>query len=143
MQRTLRPLLLISVVALITLATISWSAPASDETLSPARNFVFTSITHVPGIPAGYHQLKIWIPLPFEDRSQGISHLKIETPVRYRIQREKEYGNRYAYILVEAADTSAKPFDVRISFHAERFEDRVSLTPSIEPLGQPLVSPDR
>jgi transglutaminase-like putative cysteine protease len=143
MQRTLRPCLLIVVVVLIALATISRPAPAADESLSPARNFVFTSITHVPAIPAGYHQLRIWVPLPFEDRSQGISHLKIESPVRYRIQREKEYGNRYVYVVVEAADTSAKAFDIRISFHAERFEDRVSLAPSIEPLGQPLVAPDR
>ena len=128
--------------ASISLAFLLSAAFAQEEALSPARNFVFTSIAHVPAMPPGSHELKLWVPLPYEDRSQGIAHLKIESPVRYRIQREKEYGDRYAYFVIQP-DDAVKPFDIRISFHVERFEHRVSLKPSIEPLGQPLVAPDR
>jgi transglutaminase-like putative cysteine protease len=129
-------------LALISLATILWRASASDEAALASRNFVFTCITHVPAMPPGSRELRIWLPLPFEDRSQGISNLKIESPFPYKIQRDKEYRDRYAYVVVQA-DEATKPFDIKISFHAERFEHRVSLAPLIEPLGQPLVSPDR
>ncbi|MGA8145054.1 MAG: transglutaminase domain-containing protein, partial [Candidatus Acidiferrales bacterium] len=142
MRRAPYRLRLLSGLALIFLVGLSVPASASDEAIPPSRNFVFTCITHVPAMPPGSRELKIWLPLPFEDRSQGISHLKIESPVRYKIQREKEYGDRYAFVVVQS-DDAAKPFDIRISFHVERFEHRVSFTPSIEPLGQPLVSPDR
>lgn len=142
MKRVQRHFRRISFLTLISLTTISWPASAGDESTAPPRNFVITCITHVPAMPPGGRELKIWIPLPFEDRSQGISHLKIESQVHYKIQREKEYGNRYAFIVVEA-DDAVKPFDIRISFHVERFEHRVSFTPSIEPLGQPLVSTGR
>jgi len=93
-------------------------------------------------MPPDSRELRIWLPLPYEDRSQGISQLKIESPLRYKIQRDKDYGDRYAYVVVEA-DDARKPFDIKISFHVERFEHRVSFTPLVEPLGQPLVSPDR
>ena len=129
-------------LAMISLATISWRASASDGAALASRNFVFTCITRVPAMPPGYRELKIWLPLPYEDRSQGISNLKIESPFPYKIQRDKEYGDRYAYVVLQAED-APKPFDIKISFHAERFEHRISLTPSMEPLGQPLVSPGR
>src|SRR5579864_9215636 len=132
----------IQAILLIWLAAILPPASGSDEPALASRNFVFTCITHVPAMPAGSRQLRIWLPLPYEDRSQGISHLKIESPFRYKIQRDKEYGDSYAYVAVQAED-APKPFDIKITFHAERFEHRVSPTPLIEPLGQPLVSPDR
>ena len=96
----------------------------------------------MPALPSGSRELRIWLPLPYEDRSQGISQLKIEGPIRYKIQRDKDYGDRYVHVVVHAED-APKPFDIKISFHVERFEHRVSFTPLVEPLGQPLVSPDR
>jgi transglutaminase-like putative cysteine protease len=142
MQRMRLLMTVIFALALISATTTTSPACASDEPALASRNFVFTCVTHVPAMPQDSRELRIWLPLPYEDRSQGISQLKIESPVRYKIQRDKEYGNRYAYIVVQPED-ARKPFDIRISFHAERFEHRVSFTPLVEPLGQPLVSPDR
>ena len=45
----------------------------------------------------------MWIPLPYEETYQSITNLKIESPVSYRIEREKQYGDRYAYMVVSAA----------------------------------------
>src|ERR1700721_109056 len=132
----------IPAVLLISVTAILSPISASDEPVSASRNFIFTCITHVPVMPSGSREMRIWLPLPYEDRSQGISQLKIESPVRYKIQRDKDYGDRYAYLVVEA-DDAPKPFDIKISFHVERFEHRVSFAPLVEPLGQPLVSPDR
>jgi len=36
-----------------------------DSPASEARSFQFTSVTHVPAMPQGSHQLKIWVPLPY------------------------------------------------------------------------------
>ena len=145
MTRSAPLIRIFSVLVLISIATISAAAPAlpaPDETVTASRNFVFTCITHVPAIPAGSRELRIWLPLPFEDRAQGIAQLKIESPARYKIQRDREYGDRFAYIVIDAT-AALKPLDIKISFHVERFEHRVSFEPSIEPLGQSLVAPDR
>lgn len=82
-------------------------------------------------MPAGSHELRVWIPLPYTgpDAYQKVSHLKIESPVPYHVDHEPVFGDRYAYLVVRPSQAT-KPFDVRVSFHVERFEHRVSLTPS-------------
>ncbi|MGH9758900.1 MAG: hypothetical protein ACRD4M_14275, partial [Candidatus Acidiferrales bacterium] len=75
-------------------------APADMQGV-PSRNFEFHVVVHVPALPRGNHELRIWLPLPYEERYQAISNLKVETPVRYRIYHEPEYNNRYAYMVVD------------------------------------------
>jgi transglutaminase-like putative cysteine protease len=96
---------------------------------TPSRSLEFSYVVHVPNLPPDSHQLRLWLPLPYEDAHQSVSDLKIQSPVRYRIEREPMYGDRYAYIDVAAAKADA-PFDIRISFHVRRYEYRVSLEPS-------------
>src|ERR1700721_3290627 len=103
----------IPAVLLISVTAILSPISASDEPVSASRNFIFTCITHVPVMPSGSREMRIWLPLPYEDRSQGISQLKIESPVRYKIQRAKDYGARYASFVVEA-DAPQKPFAIKI-----------------------------
>jgi transglutaminase-like putative cysteine protease len=129
-------------IALIPAGRFSRSASASDAQPTPSRSFTFTYITHVPAMPAGIHQLRIWVPLPYEERSQIVSDVKIETPVRFKIEHEKEYGNRYSYFVVDSDDLKG-PFDIRLTFHAQRLEHRVTLTMNDDPPAQPLVSPAR
>jgi transglutaminase-like putative cysteine protease len=130
------------ILALISSGKFAGGAPASDAQPTSSRGFTFTYITHVSGIPQGTHQLRIWLPLPYEERSQAISDLKIESPVRFKIEHEKEYGNRYAYFAADSEDIKGS-FDIRLTFHAQRFEHRVSLTMTDDPPAQPLVSPAR
>lgn len=89
-----------------------------------------TTITHVPAMPAGSRELRVWIPLPYAgpDAYQKVSRLKIESPVPYRVEREPVFGDRYVYLALKRSQ-AAKPFDIRISFHVQRFEHRVSLSP--------------
>lgn len=97
----------------------------------PPRSFAFLSIVHVAAMPIGSRELRLWFPLPYQgpDAFQSISGLRIESPVPYRIESEPVYGNRYAYLAVKASQ-ARKPFNIRISFHARRFEHRVSLRQS-------------
>jgi transglutaminase-like putative cysteine protease len=104
----------------------SRTAPSSVATQPASRSFDFTSVTHIPALPEGTHRLRIWVPLPYEDKSQLISKLQIVAPVKYKIERDTEYGDKYAYFDVDST-TVEKPFDIRVTFHAERFEHRVAL----------------
>ncbi|MGH9689171.1 MAG: transglutaminase-like domain-containing protein [Candidatus Acidiferrales bacterium] len=129
MRRSTVTTALVSAAALlmaVSLANSSLAAPAV-----PTRNLEMTTVTHVPAMPAGSHELRIWIPLPYTgtDAYQKVSQLKVASPVPYHIDREPVFGDRYAYAVVKPSQAE-KPFDIRISFHVERFEHRVLLTPS-------------
>lgn len=129
-------------LALIFSARFSGEASAADAQAASSRSFTFAYITHVPALPAGSHQLRIWLPLPFEERAQIVSDVKIECPIRFKIEHEKEYNNRYAYFVVEPDDIKG-PFDIRMTLHAQRLEHHVALRMSDDPPAQPLISPAR
>jgi transglutaminase-like putative cysteine protease len=129
-------------LALFSSGKFAGGMPASDKQPTPSRSFTFTYVTHVPAIASGTGQLRIWLPLPYEERSQAVSDLKVETRARFKIQHEKEYGNRYAYFALDSEDVKG-PFDIRLTFHAQRFEHRVALNMTDDPPAQPLVSPAR
>ncbi len=93
----------------------------------------------MPPAPAGSKELRIWIPLPYQERSQSVGKVKISSPVPYKIRMEAEYGNRYAY-LVATAPLLASGFDVHLSYHVQRFEDRVDLDAADDHQGTPSVS---
>jgi Transglutaminase-like superfamily len=93
----------------------------------PSRSFDFRYVVDVPALPAGSHQLKLWLPLPYEDsRYQSVSNLQIKAPVRYKIRREPEFNDRYAYFDLGAAQVK-QPFQIELTFHVKRFEHRVLL----------------
>jgi transglutaminase-like putative cysteine protease len=146
MVRVARLVAVIFFAILLCFWTGSRAAPPNlspgDSFSSAARSFQFTSVTHVPALPPGARQLKIWVPLPYEEHSQLISNLQVLTPVSYKIEHEKEYGDRFAY-LVENADDARGPLDIRVTFHVQRFEHRVSLTPSNQPVSEGVISTAR
>ena len=96
----------------------------------------------MPVLADGSKELRVWIPIPYEESQQTISELKIDSPVPYRIEHEPEYGNRYAYLAVDAAQAKT-PFDIRVSFYGQRFEKRVALNGGAQPEGKPAIEPAR
>jgi transglutaminase-like putative cysteine protease len=142
MKRTAILAALLLSVFLISSLNFAGAGAAANPPTTPSRNFVFSYITHVPALPAGTHQLRIWVPLPYEERAQSVTDIKIESPARFRIEHDKEYNNRFAHFEVDSEDFKA-PFDIRMTFHAERFEHRVALTTSDDPPSHPLISPAR
>jgi len=129
-------------MALIPLPKNPRGASGKEEPTAASRGFMFGSVTHVPAFPAGSRRLKIWVPLPYEESFQSITLLRVESPVPYRIEHEKEYGNRYAYIAVDADDARG-PFNITVTFHALRLEHRVALTAAAGPETKPAISPMR
>jgi transglutaminase-like putative cysteine protease len=129
-------------IGFIFMVLTSKSVRSDEPAATPSRTFEFASIIHVPAMPAGSKELRLWIPLPYEETYQSIGDLKIESPLSYRIEHEKQYGNRYAYMVVSAAKATA-PFDIRVSFHVRRFEHRVSLDGKNDPPERPAIATAR
>jgi transglutaminase-like putative cysteine protease len=109
---------------------------------APSRSLQFTSVIHVPALPEGSHELRLWIPIPYQDLYQNVSQLRVESPVPYNIHRESEYDDHYAYMVVHGAQAKA-PFDIHVSFHVKRSEHRVALTGTSDALDRPIISVDR
>jgi len=93
----------------------------------PTRQFEFTYKVSVPALPPGSGPLRLWIPLPPTDPYQEISGLRLESPIGYKIERESEYGNRFAYIDMPQ-ERATSPFDILLSFRITRREHRVELS---------------
>jgi transglutaminase-like putative cysteine protease len=109
---------------------------------NPSRSFQFSSVLHVPAAPDGSKELRIWVPLPYKERSQSIGKVKINSPVPYKIRSEAEYGNRYAYFVVTGPQLKSD-FDIQLTYHVQRFEDRVDLDSTDDRQGAPSVSTAR
>ena len=90
------------------------------------RTFEFVYVTRIAARPAEGNMLRLWVPLPVSDPYQKISLLHIESPVAYKLHRDPEYGNRYAYLAFNSGQVSF-PFEVRMRFQTERHEHRVNL----------------
>jgi transglutaminase-like putative cysteine protease len=128
----LRRFVLTSIPAAIAILGL-WNLPSratSDQT--PSRSFEFGYVTHVSALPEGSHELRLWLPLPYEDSNQSISDLRIKAPAQHQMVREPEYKDRYAYFVFDFARRN-DPFDIEVTFHATRFEHRVSLQPATDP----------
>jgi len=113
------------------------AAPVAAAT--PSRTVQFSYVIHVPAVPEGSRELRVWAPMPYQDLYQAVSDLKIESPVPYKMHREAEYGDQYAYMTIAAAHAKA-PFDIHVSFHATRSERRVALTGASDTVDQPIIS---
>lgn len=113
---------------------------SAQATPSLSRSFEFTYAVHVPALPAGGRALRVWIPLPQTAAHQRVNNLRIQSPVRYRIAHDAQYGDRFAYFDVGAAHASG-PFDIRLAFDARRDEYKVAL-PTGDPATPPSFSPD-
>lgn len=138
--------------AVVALAGVGFSAlggrPRGQGISS--RSFEFQYVVRVPALPVPSDELKIWIPLPPSDAHQHITDLHLTSPVPCRTHQEELNGNRFAFCQLNAAH-AARPFDITLTFRAQRYEYRVALpmddpSPSIEALPPAMarfLRPDR
>ena len=110
----------------ILVVTLSVIAVSAGHPPLSTRQFEFTYKVQVPGLAPGGTPLQLWIPLPASDAYQDISGLRIESPVAYKVERDLEYGNRFAYFRVDPAQNAAG-LDVILRFKVIRREHRVEL----------------
>ncbi len=132
-------------ILLVFFAAVLAALPSfADSGLARQRRFTFTYLVRVPAVHG--HRLRLWVPLPRQDRYQSISGLRIESPVPYTIERS-QWGNREAYFVLAGARLK-QPAEIRIHFTALRLEHRVELRdPSTGQAPRPVLAaylqPDR
>jgi len=113
----------IRVLPLLLLALWVAAVPAAKS--PPAiRVFEFHYRTRIPPVPPGAAKLRVWIPVPSSDAQQEVSGLRIESPAPNQLRQEREYGNRYAYLEVDAVRAKT-PIEVRMEMKVRREENRV------------------
>jgi len=142
MKRIPFALLLLALVGIVAAANFLQASPGNAPLAEPSRDFDFTETIHVPALPAGHHALRIWAPLPYEDLYQSISELRVTAPVEYKVRREAEYGDKYAVLDIDSARVKT-PCDIKLTFHAKRFEHRVALTGAQDMSDQSIISVQR
>jgi hypothetical protein len=125
-----------------TLAAFSSAPPmsgATPPTPDPSNvsrqlssSFNFSYVVRVTP-PAGTHNVRVAIPLPSSDEFQEISEVEIEASVKVRVHNDKG-GAQFAYFTMDSSRTQS-PFQVRVTFHVERYERRIDLASAIDPPG--------
>src|SRR5438874_13822874 len=79
--------------ALLSLIAVSAFAAKS-------KTFEATYTATVANVPAGTHELKVWIPLPASRGAQRVTDVSIDSPYAFTQHVEKEFGNRYAFATI-------------------------------------------
>jgi len=103
-----------------TLATALVLVTAVSAFAAKTKSVDATYSATIAGIPAGTHDLKVWIPLPISRGAQTVSDIVIDSPYAFTQGEEKEFGNRYAYATI--ADPPAGDLVVKVRFKATRNE---------------------
>ena len=78
--------------AFVLLCLVALSGCRSRAGTEESRTFHFTYTVTLRNIPAGAHELSIWVPIPKTDHHQIVRDLRITAPVDYEIVQDKKYG---------------------------------------------------
>ena len=90
----------------LALAGIGWSFQ-EQKTVSE-RSIEFNERIGI-SIPKGSSNVRVWIPIPVNDAFQLAELLSVESPYRYRITQEKDFGNRLIYLEPKSTAPSSRP----------------------------------
>ncbi|HEV7218161.1 MAG TPA: transglutaminase domain-containing protein [Terriglobales bacterium] len=128
-----RTVLALAVLAATVCLASMLAATRKDVHAAPSlsRTFEFVYVVHVPALPPGSHEMRIWLPLPQTGAHQKIVAVSISSPLAHRIYTDQAHGNGAAYFSFDTA-TTRTPFAIILKFRARRDEYRVAL-PSNEP----------
>jgi transglutaminase-like putative cysteine protease len=117
------------------------------STTTPSRSFTLTETIHIAAPVARGGNLRVWIPMPYEETSQGAGNAKLSGLDHWKMYTEREYRNRYAYGEISAAALEHGA-DIKATFHVQRFEHHAALEYETDVPGVPysvtirLLQPD-
>src|SRR5258707_519595 len=127
-------------------------ATSNTEKFSPpTRTFRFTYNVTVKDIPSGAKRVRVWIPVPQSDQHQTVRVLAVKAPVKTRMTREPEYGNRMMYAEIQNSAPGKAEFTLEYKVTRREYSPgdysqlkRIDQTPSgVKPAGSPLTSQRR
>ncbi|MBI4062841.1 MAG: transglutaminase domain-containing protein [Elusimicrobia bacterium] len=94
-----------------------WGSLEASRQLPIARFRVEDQFT-ITAVSADAKDIRLWLELPREDEAQKIEDLWVNSPVDWRIEKDKTTGNRFLYI--QTKNAKSFPLQVVVSFELER-----------------------
>lgn len=105
------------------LAVASLFLVSSSLFAAQPKTYDATYTATVAAIPAGAHNVTLWIPLPVTRGAQKISNVQIDSPYDWTRRTEDAFGNSYATTTV--AEPPAGEVSVKVHFTATRIEESI------------------
>jgi transglutaminase-like putative cysteine protease len=106
-------------IAAVLVAALVYSAQVAGINKVASRSGVFEYKVAIHGIPSDKKELELWIPIPSDNARQEIGKVEISGPADFKMHREREYGNRYAYTKIKNPKNKKMEFTVSIPFTRE------------------------
>ena len=114
------------------------------------RTFRFTYNFTVKEIPSGTKEVRVWIPVPQTDQHQKVRVLSVKAPVKTRITRDPEYGNKTIYAEIQNPTVAKAEFSLEYKVTRREYSrgdyaelERADQKPSIVPASMSrLIAPD-
>ncbi|MFZ0706094.1 MAG: transglutaminase-like domain-containing protein [Candidatus Korobacteraceae bacterium] len=151
MRRLFLVLFLLICAAYTTFAQSSPSADAKESFSPSERKFAFTYSFTLKNLPAGAKLVRIWIPVPPNDKHQSATMTRIDAPVGSRLGKDAEYGNHIRYF--EIANPGAREYKFTVVYDVTRHElsrgdfaqlERKDTPPGVVPASMTrFVEPDK
>jgi transglutaminase-like putative cysteine protease len=104
----------------------------------------------VKDIPSGAKRVRVWVPVPQTDEHQTVRVISVKAPVKTKMMREPEYGNRMMY--AEIQNPAAGQAEFTLEYEVTRREysrggyallEHKDLKPTLVPASMTrLVAPD-
>ncbi len=143
--------LLFCAAACAAFAQASTPATPKESFSPPERKFEFTYSFTLKDLPAGTKSVRIWIPVPPNDRHQTAAMSRIDSPVGSRLGKDPEYGNQIRYF--EIPNPGAGEYKFTVVYHVTRREysrgdyaqlERKDTPPGVVPASMTrFVEPDK
>jgi transglutaminase-like putative cysteine protease len=111
---------------------------SSQTSAPPSRSFTLTETIHIAPVSASSAELRVWIPLPYEESSQGSSNAKITGLSHWKMYIEPEYLNRYVYATIPVTSLDHTT-EIKASFHVQRFEHQAAIANVVDVPEVPLA----
>lgn len=113
------------------LASAGILLPGPAATAGPtSRSFQLTYQVRLADLPAQAKQLRVWVPLAASDEHQKIRHRTIESPARYRITKDPEYGNDILFLQLRSPLPRELKLSVRYEADVHGKSSQLSAAPS-------------
>ena len=88
----------------------------------PERSFQVTYEVHLPSIPDGAKEVRVWVPLAVSDGHQKIRRRVIQAPYPYRVTKDPQYGNDILFIALRPPLPPS--LELSVQYEAEVRENR-------------------
>lgn len=113
-----------TMLAMVLAMLVGLPVAGRAETTERSRDFEFTYRAVVEDLPAGTHDVQVWLPYPTSDAHQRVEVTEISAPVPAEITHGDEFGNAILHLAAEDPGTTEVPIEMKVRVHREEFVRR-------------------